>query len=122
MEKVFVYGSLKQGYGNHTLLETSELVSEGKTVDDDYTMLSLGGFPGVLLQGTTRILGEVYEVTDEVFQRLDRLEGFPSFYNRKEIEVEQEHGDVVSAWMYFLNEDEDTYHQDLYTLVEDGNW
>lgn len=96
MTKVFVYGSLKEGYGNHRLLSTSEKVAEYVT-PPIYTLHDLGAFPAVTLKGDTPITGEIYEVNDEVFKRLDMLEGYPHFYDR--VEIDTPHGD---AWMYYL--------------------
>ncbi|NIP41348.1 MAG: gamma-glutamylcyclotransferase, partial [candidate division Zixibacteria bacterium] len=77
-----------------------------------YTMYSLGGFPAVELSGTTAITGEVYEVDDQTFANLDRLEGYPSFYNR--IMIDTEHGE---AWMYYI-EDCSRFSD----VVKNGTW
>lgn len=108
-KKVFVYGSLKQGYGNHPLIKDSVLLGECLT-KPIYTMYSLGAFPAVVLQGNTSITGEVYEVDDDTFARLDRLEGYPDFYDRTMIDTD--HG---KAWMYFLEREEGVE-------VEGGVW
>jgi len=111
--KVFVYGSLKEGYSNHRLLEDSGASFLGGYITPpEYTMVSCGGFPGVLEGGDTPITGEVYEISDNVFKRLDHLEGYPGFYDRKKITTE--HGE---AWMYIIN---DTYRD--HTPVPEGNW
>ena len=112
MNKVFVYGTLKMGFGNHRLLENSELLGE-ETTDPRYTMVSLGGFPGVLKGGNTKIHGEVYAVNELTMKHLDRLEGYPNFYNRKTIETK--YGD---AWIYYLPRDQYLG----YCKVEDGVW
>lgn len=95
---VFVYGSLKLGYGNHPILGASPLRDVTRTVSRNFTMVSLGGFPGVELGGSYNIEGEVYEVTDEVLARLDRLESNGSFYQRYQTFLAN--GDT--AWMYCL--------------------
>lgn len=105
MEQVFVYGTLKKGHGNFRLLEGSKYLGDHST-EPLYFMLSFGGFPGVYMGGDTAIHGEVYEVSDAVFGTLDRLEGYPSFYNR--IQIDTEYGD---AWMYFIpNSSDSTRH------------
>ena len=97
---VFVYGTLKRGFGNSVLLNEAEFVQAAVT-KPEYTMLNLGFFPGVQLLGETPIIGEVYKVTESEMQRLDRLEGYPSFYNRARIPLP---GLDVHPWMYFLPE------------------
>lgn len=95
--KVFVYGTLKKGHGNHRYLRGDEhrlgavMVGEAVT-SPNYTMLALGGFPGVVVEGQTPIHGEVYELPDgedgrAMLYRLDKLEGHPSFYQRVPMQV-----------------------------------
>lgn len=109
--RVFVYGSLKKGYGNHYLLEGSLAIGPAK-LEPKYSMYSLGGFPAVGLDGDTAITGEVYEVDDRTMLRLDNLEGYPDFYNR--LKVETAHGE---AWMYYI-EDCSRFSN----IVENGVW
>lgn len=108
---IFVYGSLKRGFSNHFLLENSKFLGEFIT-DPEYKMISLGYFPGVILEGNTSIYGEIYEVDTDTFKRLDTLEGYPSFYDRVEIET-----DYGNTWMYYLKN-----LKGIYRVVEDGIW
>jgi len=97
---VFVYGSLLAGLGNHRLLRDSgaRLVCEASTGAARFTMLDLGAFPGVVEGGDQRIAGEIYEVSDACFARLDQLEGYPHFYTRKRVRTSV----GVRAWIYLL--------------------
>ena len=116
----FVYGSLLSGgngskegaLGNHRVLAGAKFLGEHIT-EPAFKMLNLGSFPGVVEDGATKILGEVYEITDYIFERLDRLEGYPSFYGRKKIDTE-----FGKAWIYLLPDSGYLNH----TVVEDGNW
>lgn len=75
MTKVFVYGTLRRGHGNHRLLTTSEYI--GVAVLEGYRMVSLGGFPAIFKgEKDDVVMGEVYYVTQPVLNDLDRLEGF----------------------------------------------
>lgn len=107
---VFVYGTLKKGYGNHILLEESKYLGKYNT-EPEFTMHSLRAFPAVLPFGNTSIKGEVYEVDSDTFKRLDRLEGYPSLYER--IQIPTEYGD---AWVYIMNSVRDI------NVVESGEW
>jgi len=109
---VTVYGSLKKNYGNHGLLAGSRFVAPTLT-PTEFTMLNLGAFPG-LIEWSTAIVGEVYEVDSSTFVNLDRLEGYPHFYNRKLIPTE--YGD---AWIYFLNGKYADRNKDF---VPSGEW
>jgi len=97
--KVAVYGSLREGLGNHEVLNGAPKIAETFT-GPEFKMISLGGFPGVL-PGDKKVKVEVYQVDDEETKiGLDRLEGYPDFYDRKEVKLEN--GD--KAWIYILNE------------------
>jgi gamma-glutamylaminecyclotransferase len=86
--KVFVYGSLRKGFGNHILLKDCEYVGDAWALQ--YAMQHLTHFPSAFVDYFTqgaRIFGEVYEITNEILQRLDHLEGHPDFYKRQEIQI-----------------------------------
>jgi gamma-glutamylcyclotransferase (GGCT)/AIG2-like uncharacterized protein YtfP len=129
--KLFVYGSLKQGFGNHGLLKNSKYLGTYDTSDAIYQMVSLGGFPGVIqLDGQDEhcyILGELYEIDDATLARIDMLEGNGHFYTRKVIDL-SETDDIVEAWMYllpknFLDErSESCYSRYRVELNERTNW
>lgn len=100
---VFVYGTLRCGGGNHARL-LARLPVATIIAELPYRMVSLGGFPGLVPSDHAamhQITGELYEVTKEEFASLDRLEGYPTFYNRIQFPL-QEFGIDNSAWVYVL--------------------
>ncbi len=109
--QVFVYGTLKCGGHNHRLLEKDTFLGEHRT-PPRYTMYSLGSFPAVTRRGNTAIRGEVYRISKQTFARLDRLEGYPSFYNR--VLIDTRYG---KAWMYVMD---DALHG--HPIITSGNW
>lgn len=119
MHKVFVYGSLLSGMGNHPLLEKSKLL--GTTASPKgFSMIDLGYFPGVIeAPDEGSVLGEVYEVDDATLLRLDRLEGYnssnPGFglYSRKEIDTE-----FGKAIIYIYN----NHYGRVSNSVANGDW
>lgn len=112
--KVAVYGTLKQGHGNHTLLRDATYI--GATVTEPtFTMYNLGAFPAIEAEGDTPISVEVYEVDDDTFERLDRLEGYPNFYNRRVVDTE-----YGKAWIYFIQGLSKV--QPYQTKIEEGVW
>jgi len=84
MHRAFVYGSLKEGLGNHGLLAKSTL--EGiDAIKGDFKMVSLGGFPGVLESidyEEALITVESYRINDQTLASLDSLESEGDFYHR----------------------------------------
>jgi gamma-glutamylaminecyclotransferase len=116
--KIVVYGSLRKGFGNHRLLEGSTFLGNVLTAPS-YTMIGLGGFPGVIALGSTAIKGEMYEVDDETLRDLDRLESHPDWYCRTPIEVTDEHNNRIDAAMYLLpaNWLDGNHH-----IIKSGDW
>lgn len=102
---VFVYGTLKTGFGNNRLLSNGVFVGKAVTVLP-FVMRNTGGFPVVFRDRSPspshNIEGEVYEVNDETLRRLDSLEGHPDWYVRDETNVDiQDTGVQQSCWIYF---------------------
>ena len=129
MKKIAVYGSLKKGFHNHRLIEASTFIKEA-VVELPYKMISLGGFPGliqdevkedkvseleVLNCNLNPIHIEIYEVDDQTYKSVERLEGYPRFYDKHIFEFE---GDQLE--IYVLNENNKKYNN--CKLIEGGNW
>jgi len=100
--KVFVYGTLKSGNkvrGLH-MFPGAEFIGDA-TTDQKFHMLDLGSFPGVRIsnkqQPSLSIAGQVFDVSDETFAQLDAIEGYPVFYDRKQVNTSK-----GKAWMYIL--------------------
>jgi len=110
MHNVFVYGSLKNGYGNNRLLQSSEYCGQDITSSADFKMISLCSFPGVIhSENGFHISGELYRVNDKTLQSLDRLEGNGSFYKRELVKLK---GFDEDAWMYVLMDGRGFNHED----------
>ena len=100
MEKLFVYGTLKRGFGNHHYLKTERYI--GRAVTKEKYALYEAGIPCVVKnRPVCRIKGEVYEVTKETLRNIDLLEGHPFCYRREKIPVILENGTRIEAWIYF---------------------
>jgi gamma-glutamylcyclotransferase (GGCT)/AIG2-like uncharacterized protein YtfP len=97
---VFVYGTLRRGSWNHSLLRTSRYVGKGRT-RKRYALYA-DSVPYVVKgESVTQIAGEVYEVNDSMLKSLDGLERHPDWYERELVAVVLEDGSDVIAWMYF---------------------
>lgn len=92
--RVFVYGTLRRGQYNHPLLSESTFVAQTCT-DPCFTMVDLGGYPGLLTQGSTAVVGELYDVELVTLARLDLLEEVPELYRRKWLRLNTEHAAMV---------------------------
>lgn len=95
--KIAVYGSLRAGMGNNRIIESAKKIATEK-VSLPFAMFDLGGFPGLVpVEENNDMIVEVYEVDPETYRRVERLEGYPSFYDRQVIETS-----VGAADIYFL--------------------
>ena len=111
---VLVYGTLRKGHSNHRLLHNAEYM-DTRNLCLPFVMKHLGGFPGLLPDRDEHwTVCELYKVDDDTFQRLDYLEGYPSFYNRSQIYLPE-----GPAWIYWLTDEE--YYQH-YPEIESGDW
>jgi gamma-glutamylaminecyclotransferase len=101
MIHIFVYGSLKRGFRNHHLLETSRFIGPG-TTRRDFDLLDLGYFPAAIRPGEFAIRGELFAVGRRTLSILDLLESNGTFYQREQHAVMVEGGGMISAWIYLL--------------------
>ena len=128
---VFVYGTLKKGYSNHRLLTTSKFISKATTVNK-YLFQDNGSFPYVidnsLSQSQIReelkhnVMGELYEVTEEVLSSLDSLEGYIknsdySLYDRQVVTVVTEDNKKIKCNMYVSQR----FYPSL-KILDSGEW
>jgi gamma-glutamylcyclotransferase (GGCT)/AIG2-like uncharacterized protein YtfP len=114
MTKVFVYGTLLQGEPNYHVMERSEgrLVGMAE-LQAKMEMLDLRAYPMLVKsEGTNIIEGEVYEV--ETLEHLDRLEGYPSFYDREQVRTSE-----GVAWVYYGKRASRYAHA---PVIESGDW
>jgi len=114
---VAVYGSLRAGLHNHQVLGNSKLLGEFDT-PPIYDMYSCGGFPGLVLHGSTSIKMEVYEVTEAINKAVERLESYvegreeTNHYNK--VVIPTPYGD---AGTYIYN-----YSVSRLPQVDSGDW
>ena len=86
MKRIFVYGTLKRGYPNNPLLESSEFLGEAVTVPI-YKMIGTS-FPVIMPDPSGKpVAGEIYTVDDAALARLDRLEAEGRSYDRVMIDA-----------------------------------
>ena len=99
--KLFVYGTLKQGFYNNYLLKDSKFLKNVVT-DDEYPMfMRCENFPYLKNENKGyNIKGELWEVSDEKIKELDYFEGVPDLYYRDTLKVNNE-----DVFVYFMTED-----------------
>lgn len=116
--KVFVYGTLLKGFGNNHLLNNSTFICDA--IMRGLKMFDLGFYPACIVTNNPNdiIVGEVYEVTwGKLMGELDRLEGYPRYYDRIEKEFESEDFED-DAWIYIQS----NYQVKGNPVIASGNW
>jgi gamma-glutamylcyclotransferase (GGCT)/AIG2-like uncharacterized protein YtfP len=113
---LFVYGTLMRGQINAHRLRDSTFCGHVKTLPE-WDLANLGMFPA-LVEGMSRVYGELWLVTDETLERIDILEGVPDLYKRIELEVTGMPGGALVVNAYFYPHD---IPQDIRLLEPDMN-
>ena len=111
--RVFVYGTLMRGEGNHRLLEGAKRIGVARTTTE-FLFVSLGGFPGLVRGGDLSVRGELYDVDAGTLRDLDRLEGHPHFYRRQPVQLD----DGGRAIAYLLSPEQVRG----YERIASGDW
>ena len=113
---VFVYGSLRSGSARSMSLRfpESKFIADAKVKGSLY---DLGPYPGLQLnESDSWVIGEVYEVDEELLQRLDEFES-SSNYLRKQVEIPLG-AQRMRCWTY--EPDPDFYS--LNAPIASGDW
>lgn len=100
---VFVYGTLKRGYGNNAYL--TRAIFLGPAEAEGFALLSLGFCPGMIPREGHTAKGELYDLSTcpDAIYNLDRIESEGDFYHRHVIEVLYGHG-RTDAQTYIIDE------------------
>ena len=100
---VFVYGTLKQAYGNFQVV-SDQFVSGATGTVSGYKLIDLGSFPGAVAKDGATTRGELLTLSHPrlALRRLDRLEGVPTLYTREVVTVALDDGTEREAFMYVM--------------------
>jgi gamma-glutamylcyclotransferase (GGCT)/AIG2-like uncharacterized protein YtfP len=113
---VFVYGTLRRG-GSRPMsiaFPNSKFIADGKVRGSLY---DLGAYPGLLGdESNSWVVGEVYEVDDEILSKLDDYEASSNYW-RKQVEVSLG-TNRRACWIYEPNPE--CYSPR--TLITSGDW
>lgn len=97
---VFVYGTLKVNQPNHYWLSDasnglSNFIAAGKTIERFPLVIGTRYSIPFLIdeRGVGNFIeGEIYEVDENMLEKLDELEGYPNFYTRTQIDIKDANG------------------------------
>lgn len=102
---LFVYGSLKKGFENHTILSDANYISKAKT-SSKFAMYKEDNqnYPYIIKDNSIgqNIDGELYEITrKDLLKKVDEFEGAPEYFKRADIIVKTR-SKKVKAKTYIL--------------------
>jgi len=119
MNLLFVYGTLKKGHKRHHLLGGASLVGRGYI--EGFSMYSINGmFPAIVPAptGNGKVYGEIYEVTEDILEECDFIEGVHNnLYRRELVPVYIKKAEMVEAYVYIFNEGISSFER-----IENGKW
>lgn len=133
----FVYGTLRPGHRNFDALLKGRIVGEpAKGTVRGFIMVSLGGFPMAIHTGNESdvIVGNLVNIRPkefvEVTKSLDRLEGYPTFYDKLVVNaletMDASDSTTVSkmreAYIYASPEETQSSYLKLYEKIIGGDW
>jgi gamma-glutamylcyclotransferase (GGCT)/AIG2-like uncharacterized protein YtfP len=113
---VFIYGTLRRGCPGSMSIRfpNSKFIAEAKVRGGLY---DLGPYPGLRLdESNSLVVGEVYEVDDDLLNELDEFEG-SSNYVRKQVEISL-NAQRTKCWTYEPNPE----FYLLEKLIASGDW
>jgi gamma-glutamylcyclotransferase (GGCT)/AIG2-like uncharacterized protein YtfP len=113
---VFVYGTLRRGGARAMSIRfpNSKFIADAQVSGNLY---DLGAYPGLLLGGSDSLVtGEVYEVDDEILNKLDEIES-ATYYRRKQVEISLGTHRRM-CWIYVPNPEFYSHR----TLIPSGDW
>lgn len=117
LDRLFVYGTLRQGQTARSLVTASVTRSARASISGQIYAFPMG-YPGYI-EGSGRVIGEVLWLTDlaATLGLLDAYEG--DDFVRAIRQVTTDAGEELWAWIYALADPEAVR---LGTLVADGDW
>ena len=100
MTKLFVYGTLKQGYSRAAWLEEQTFVGDAATVPG-YKLYDNGSYPAMIgTQCHSVVTGELWKVDSRCLVELDKIEGVPALYQRVAVKLSSHPGESVQTYLY----------------------
>lgn len=126
MPHIFVYGSLKRGFKQHERhMKGAHFVAATKTKDAQYTLMAVldpdasDHYPSMKTGGQHKIVGELYEVSEQALRLLDEYEG--EHYNR--VTIALENGQTAFTYIFTDNDIETaTTHPRIRLAGDSAEW
>lgn len=105
MKRLFIYGTLKRGFPNHSYLARQTFCGAART-RPGYRLYKVADYPGMIADPASAdvVDGEVWEVDDHCLASLDYFEGVPEgLYERDSIDLRPPFDEVPVEAYFFLH-------------------
>ena len=113
LKPLFVYGTLRAAHPNSArfgLAGSCDVITN--VVLPGFNIYDLGAFPGIK-PGDGSVVGDLFMVPDELWDRLDAYEGVPHLYTRETVDIAGHEG--VQVYVY-------GYDVDNRQAIATGDW
>jgi gamma-glutamylaminecyclotransferase len=111
---LFTYGTLQRGNVRNYILDGCAYLGPAKTYEK-FLLKDRGDFPLMVeLSKTARkklaldmvvVQGELFNINQETLKYLDRIEGHPDFFTRRQVLIEKPDGTTEMAITYLITPD-----------------
>jgi gamma-glutamylcyclotransferase (GGCT)/AIG2-like uncharacterized protein YtfP len=104
---LFVYGVMRKNCANHYFLKDCPYIGVFET-EQKYQIIKHQNFPYASdnkffdNEDYTTIIGEVYQVTEQVLSKINTFSGYPNYYKRELITVTNKKNLNLNAHIYLL--------------------
>ncbi len=97
---IAAYGTLRKGERNACFCRNA--ISH-RTAAVTGTLYDTGwGFPAFVPEGNTPVTVELIEIPIQDWANVDRLEGYPTLYDRQLMDFTLPDGSTIQAWIYIM--------------------
>ena len=112
---IIAYGTLMTGEPNHRFCENAVRIRPCTIIGMLYDLHC--GFPAFTTCGTSVVHAELIEIPIEDWPNIDRLEGYPRFYDRKLVSAKLADGSETEGWVYVMDR-----ISNRATVIRSGSW
>jgi gamma-glutamylcyclotransferase (GGCT)/AIG2-like uncharacterized protein YtfP len=130
---LFVYGVMRKNCINHSFIKDCKYIGLFKT-EKLFQLIKYQNFPYASdikffeNEDFSSIIGEVYEIDDITFSKINTFTGYPNHYNCKLINAtEINNNSKINAYIYLLSNEDiindiKKYQGSKYEIIKSGNF
>ncbi|HBN85259.1 MAG TPA: hypothetical protein DDZ89_15610 [Clostridiales bacterium] len=82
-------------------LENAEFLCECTL--KDYALYDIGPYPWIIIDDCSKVLGELYKISDDMLPEIDGYEGEGTLYSRTKVQVYDQNNNLYNPFVYVYN-------------------